>query len=243
MSLKEKLTSRLAVKIYIVLSSLFIAVFIIDTVIMPALVHTRSEITVPDVTEKTPDAAIRRLLDLELQPQLHDTVAHPTIAPGLVVYQDPVPGAIVRTKRNVYLSVSGGESTLIMPNLRGRSLRDARITMEQMNLRIGKINYEASELPAETIIAQNISAGKSVRKNQAIEITVSGGSDIEIEIPYVIGFHLDEAQQLLLEGGLRTGTVHYKESSNYLPNTVIGQEPQAGLPARPNSPVDLTVVH
>jgi eukaryotic-like serine/threonine-protein kinase len=243
MSLKEKLSSPLAVKIYIVLSSLFIAVFIIDTVIMPALVHSRSEISVPDVTGKKPDAALHMLMDLELQPILHDTVAHPTIAPGLVVYQDPVPGAIVRSKRNVYLSISGGESTMIMPNLRGRSLRDARITLEQMDLRIGKINYEPSDLPAETIIGQNVGAGRSVRKNQVIEITVSGGSDIEIEIPYVIGFHLDEAQQLLLESGLRIGAVHYRESSNYLPNTVIGQEPQAGLPARPNSPVDLTVVH
>lgn len=243
MALKEKLTSRLAIKIYIVLSSLFILAFVVDAVIMPAIVHSRGEITIPDVTGKKADAAVMMLMELDLQPQIHDTMPHPKIAPGSIVFQNPVAGAVVREGRNVYLSVSGGERSIIMPNLRGRSLRDARMTLEQMDLRVGMLSYEASDLPAETVIAQNVAPGKSVRPNQVIEITVSGGSDIEMEIPYVIGFSLDEAQQRLLEGGLRLGAVSYRKSDNLLPNTIIGQDPVAGTPAAPNTPVNLVVAH
>ena len=243
MPLKEKLTSRLAITIYLVLSGLFLVAFVLDAVIRPMIVHSRGEITIPDVTGTQATVAMDELLALDLQPQIHDTMPHPKIAPGNIVFQNPVAGSVVREGRNVYLSVSGGERRIMMPNLRGRSLRDARITLEQMDLRVGMVSYEASELPAETVISQNVPAGKPVRLNQVIEITVSGGTDIEIEIPYVIGFSLDEAQQRLLEGGLRLGTVGYRKSDNLLPNTVIGQDPAAGNPAAPNTPVNLVVAH
>ncbi|MFZ1728934.1 MAG: PASTA domain-containing protein [Bacteroidota bacterium] len=243
MSLTEKLTSRFAIKFYIVASGLFILVFVIDSVIMPIIVHSSSEITIPDVTGKKANIAIDILLEAGLEPQVHDTMPHPKIAPGNVVLQNPVAGAVVREGRNVYLSVSGGEAYIIMPNLRGRSLRDARITLEQMELRLGKVSYEASSLPAETIVSQNVPSGKKVRKNVMIEIGVSGGTDIEIEIPYLIGFNLDEAQQRLLGGGLRMGTVSYRKDNNLLPNTVVGQDPVAGNPAAPNSPVNVVVSH
>ena len=76
-----------------------------------------------------------------------------------------------------------------------------------------------------------------------IEIKVSGGANMEIVIPYVIGFNLDEAQKRLLEGGLRVGSVSYRKSDALLPNTVVGQDPVAGEPAAPNTPVNLVVAH
>lgn len=241
MSLKEKLTSRLAVKVYIVLSSLFILVFIMDAWVMPAIVHSRDEIKIPDVTEMKLDDAMAKLEALDLKPQVLDTAPHPTTPPGHVSFQDPVAGSVVREGRNVYLTVSGGEERIAMPNLRGRSLRDARITLEQMDLNLGLISYEASDLPAETVISQSIPAGKRVSKKSTIEITVSGGSDIEVEIPYVIGLLLDDAQQKLIETGLRVGTITYTENSNWVPTTVMAQDPTAGNPAAPNTPVNLTV--
>ncbi|MBN1448202.1 MAG: PASTA domain-containing protein [Bacteroidetes bacterium] len=241
MSLKDKLTSRLAIKIYIVLSSLFILVFLLDAWVMPAIVHSRDEITIPDVTESDVDQAMAQLSALDLKPQVLDTAPHPTIPPGQVSYQNPVAGSVVREGRNVYLTVSGGEERIAMPNLRGRSLRDARITLEQMELRLSMIHYEASDLPAETIVSQNVPAGKRVTRNTGIEITVSGGTDIEVEIPYVIGLNLDEAQQKLLESGLRVGTISYRENSAWVPSTVMQQSPTAGDPAAPNTPVDLVV--
>jgi beta-lactam-binding protein with PASTA domain len=241
MSLKEKLTSRLAIKIYIVLSSLFIIVFVLDALVMPVLVHSRSEITIPDVTGKSVDDAMAQLAAADLKPVILDTAPHPNITPGNVVYQDPIAQSIVREGRNVYLTVSGGEERIPMPNLRGRSLRDARITLEQLELRVGKVSYEASDLPAETIVSQNIGAGKRVRKTVSIEITVSGGSDIQVTIPYVVALLLDEAQQALLESGLRVGQITYSENSNFIPNTVIAQSPTAGDPAAPNALINLTI--
>ena len=127
MSLKEKLTSRLAIKFYIIISSLFIILFVLDSAVMPLIVHSRAEIKIPDVTGKKTMVAMEMLLNAGLEPQVHDTMPHPKIAPGNIVLQNPVAGSVVREGRNVYLTISGGEARIAMPNLRGRSLRDALV--------------------------------------------------------------------------------------------------------------------
>lgn len=243
MSLKQRLTSQLAVKLYIVGSSIFIVLFILDAWIMPALVHSRSEISIPDVRGKRAEEAMRMLDAADLNPIVSDTVAHQKIASDYVVYQNPVAGNVVREGRNVFLTVSGGEEHITMPDLAGRSLRDARIVLDRVELKVGKISYEASDMPAETVVGQNVPSGRKIRKNTVIEITVSGGESVQIEVPYIIGLSLDEAQRKLLDSGLRPGAIQYRQSKSLLPNTVIGQTPDAGALAAPNALVDITVVH
>jgi eukaryotic-like serine/threonine-protein kinase len=243
MSLKERLTSQLAIKLYIIGSSVFIALFVFDAWIMPAVVHSRSEISIPDVRGKRADEAVRLIEAASLTPIIVDTLAHPKIEMNHIVYMNPVPGNVVREGRNVFLTVSGGEERITMPDLIGRSLRDARIALEHMELRIGKISYEASDMPPETVVRQNTPAGRPIRKNTIIEITVSGGENAEIEVPYIIGLSLDDAQRKLLDNGLRPGMIQYRQSKSLLPNTVIGQNPDAGALAAPNASVDITVVH
>jgi eukaryotic-like serine/threonine-protein kinase len=210
---------------------------------MPAVVHSRSEISIPDVRGKRADEAVRLIEAASLTPIIVDTLAHPKIEMNHSVYMNPVPGNVVREGRNVFLTVSGGEERITMPDLIGRSLRDARIALEHMELRIGKISYEASDMPPETVVRQNTPAGRPIRKNTIIEITVSGGENAEIEVPYIIGLSLDDAQRKLLDNGLRPGMIQYRQSKSLLPNTVIGQNPDAGALAAPNASVDITVVH
>jgi len=243
MSLKDHLTSQLAVKLYIIFSTLFIVVFVLDAWVMPAVVHSRSEIAIPDVESKSVGEATTLLVNAGLSVVIHDTISHQTIDMGNVVYQNPLARSVVRKGRNVYLTVSGGEEYILMPNLRGRSLRDARIELDRLNLAVGKVSYEVSDLPPETVAGQNVPAGKEIRKNTPIEITVSGGASLEVEVPYVIGLPLDDAQRKLVERGLRPGTIEFKESPAWVPNTVLGQHPTAGDIVFPNTLVNLTVAH
>ena len=243
MALKDSLTSRIAVKIYIVLAVLFILVIVLDSFVLPSVVHSRKEIVIPDVAGMKTDRAQIVLSSAGLKPVVTGNSPSSDVPPGHIIFQDPVPKSVVREGRNVYLTVSGGVERIVMPNLRGRSLRDAKIALEQMDLKLGLVTYEASDLPAETVVSQSMPAGKKIKKSQVVEIVVSGGSDIQMEVPYVIGLSLEEAQQKLHGSGLRLGEVGYRESRSLLPNTVIGQNPSAGTPASANTPVNLVVVH
>ena len=98
-------------------------------------------------------------------------------------------------------------------------------------------------MPAETVVGQTVSPGRNIRRNTVIEVIVSGGESAQVEVPYVIGLSLDEAQKKLLDNGLRAGAIQYRQSKSLLPNTVIGQSPPAGEFAAPNALVYITVVH
>ncbi|MAT39738.1 MAG: hypothetical protein CL946_09060, partial [Ectothiorhodospiraceae bacterium] len=171
------------------------------------------------------------------------TAPSSNVKAGHVLYQNPAGGSIVREGRNVYLTVSGGEQQVLMPSLRGRSLRDAKITLERLELAVGMITYEASDLPNETIVSQGISSGKKLSPGTPIDLVVSLGKDMQqIDVPYIVGFTLNDAQRKLLESGLKLGNVGYQENPSLSPHTVISQSPSAGEKVDPNAPIDVILV-
>ncbi len=242
--MSEGLRSRTAAKVYITLAGLFIAGFLLDHFILPWIIHSGDEIPVPNVIGK-PMAEAVRILEAQ-QLVARKSVVQPSYKypQGTVIMTNPPPGNIVREGRNIYLTISGGGPQVTMPNLRGHSLRDARITLEHYDLRIGKITYDPSSQPEETIISQSIPPGKNVAKGSVVDLSVSGGEgSLQVSVPYVIGLSLEEAQTRLMENGLRLGKITYKSSMDLLPNTVIAQMPRAGDMVDVGTPIDVTLVH
>jgi eukaryotic-like serine/threonine-protein kinase len=244
MTLQEKLKSRLAVNLYISLGGLFVLFIAADAFILPWIVHSRSEIAIPNVVNRTFSEAQQLLLARGLTPIKAGTTPSANIKPGSVVYQNPVASSVVREGRNVYLTVSGGEEHVVLPNLRGRSLRDAKVTLEQLDLKVGMVNYIASELPEETVVGQGIPPGQKVSKSTSIPLTISSGAEsTQLDVPNIVGLSLEEAQRKLVSQRLKLGNITYKQSGNLVPNTVVSQFPGPGDKVDINTPIDVTIVH
>lgn len=242
--MKHLIRSRFVHISLIVVLSLIVLLFILDVIILPWIIHSGAEVQIPNVVGQTLQDATTILENAGLKPVLSGQTKSDKIKPGHVVIQNPAAKSVVREGRNIYLTISGGEEEIQMPNLRGRSLRDTKFTLERYDLQIGTIIYEASELPEETVIAQSIPVGNQVKKNSIVSITVSSGKQVlQIGVPYIVGLNLQEAQNRLSESGLRVGTITYKKSSELLPNTVISQSPRAGEMVDANTPIDVTIVH
>ncbi len=243
MPLRDRLSSKLAVRLYIVAASLFVLVFVLDAFVLPWMIHSRSEISIPDLTGMPLARAEEALSDRGLQPLVGKREPSETIPPGHVIYQDPPAHAIVREGRNVYLTVSGGGEKVLVPNLRGRSLRDVRITLEQLELRIGMISYLPSELPMETVLSQTVPPNTAVSKQTAVDITLSSGEEaVQIDVPYLVGMSLEQAQLTLTDVGLTTGTITYKLAKGLAHHSVFEQSPAAGERVLANTAVSLTLV-
>jgi eukaryotic-like serine/threonine-protein kinase len=244
MSLKDALKSRRAVQVYLVLSGLFILFMLADAFILPWIVHSRSEIAIPNVVNKKFSEAQQILIDHGLNPVKAGTMPSEGIRPGCVAFQNPIAHSVVREGRNVYLTVSGGEEQVLLPNLRGRSLRDAKITLEQLDLRLGLVSYIASDLPEETVVGQAVPPGQRVVKMTAIPVSVSSGAGTtQLDVPNIVGMSLEEAQQTLVAQRLKLGNIAYRQSGNLVPNTVISQSPGPNDKVDINTPIDVTIVH
>ena len=244
MSFQEKLTSRRAVTIYVIVSGLVMLFFVSDMLLLPWIVHSRSEIAIPDVVKKDFAVAQQILLARGLNPVKSGTTPSNTVKPGSVAYQNPIAFSVVRKGRNVYLTVSGGEAQVLLPNLRGRSLRDAKITLEQLDLHLGLVSYIPSELPEETVVGQGIAPGQKVNKSTPIPVSISSGAELtQLDVPNIVGMSLEEAQLTLTAQRLKLGKITYKPSTTLVPNTVVSQFPGPNDKVDLNTAIDVTIVH
>jgi serine/threonine-protein kinase len=223
------------------LVALFLAM---NYVVLPVYVNHGSRLEVPRVVGLTLDAAKGSLDSAGLQAVDAGTRPDPTYPAGAVVFQNPLPGAIVKEGRRVYLTVSGGEPLVSVPLLRGKSVRDARFALERNGLKLGEAVYEYSEtFPENTIIDQSRVADSRVSRGSFVRVTVSRGRSLsQIPVPSVVGKTLAEAEKILAATGLKVGIVTYQPSFDLLPNTVVDQFPRAGDPVTPGQEIDLFVV-
>lgn len=94
---------------------------------------------------------------------------------GEVIASSPAGGERLTIPAAVDLVVSTGPSTLEVPELVGRSLPEARRMLDQLGLRLGRVETDsmAIELPG-TVTAQEPRAGRTISSNGLVSVTVAG---------------------------------------------------------------------
>jgi beta-lactam-binding protein with PASTA domain len=243
-ALQRILRSRFFVMGYWVTGILFIILFVTDTFIMPWYVHQGGTMIVPSVIGLKEEEAIQKLESMNLQPRRGEVRPDNKYPEGYVVMQNPLPDQVVKSERRIYLTISGGEQLVVVPSLRGRTLRDSKFALDRSGLRQGGIQYKISaEFPEGTIITQDVIPGSKVRKGTYIGMMVSAGESIDsIFIPSLIGRTLTDAQRILREKGLKLGNITYQFNTELLPNTVIDQLPRENEVVTVKKEVDLFIV-
>ncbi len=224
------------------LFALFALVLLMDNVILPWYVSSPKE-KVPDVVGKNKDEAVRLLESLDMQPVIGDTTYDEKFPEGSIIFQRPRAGEIVKEGRRVYLFVSGGEPLVYVPELIGKSVRDARFSLERLGLKLGDVEQEPSGYPKDMIYDQEFAQGTPVKKGESVNVTVSIGQVQagSIEVPDLIGKSLTEAEAILADSSLKVGKINYQPSFSLLPNTILDQYPSKGNRVNSGDAIDLFV--
>jgi len=225
------------------LGILLVLLFVANNVIMPLYTQQGRTTKVPSVIGLPVQNAKSVLTQAGLTPREAETRIDKEYPIGTVAVQNPQSGSEVKYGRGVYLTISGGEPLVKVPSLRGKSLRDARFTLERTALTLGNVLYQQStEFPENTVIDQAIAEGTEVKNGSKIDVTVSQGTaSNKFPIPNVTLKSLTEAQKILTEIGFKVGMVSYQGASDLLPNTVLSQSPKAGELISLDQPVNLVV--
>lgn len=248
MSLQNRITgfftSRTAKKVYIIFCVLVLFFFFLNNLLMPWIVNRGGTLEVPDVEEMTFESAKDKLDSLGFDARQGDVRTDPRRAAGQVIAQNPPAGSFVKYGRRIYLTISGGELTVVVPDLKGRSLRDAKFSLTKNGLNLGEVEYQISqELPENTVMAQTIAEGSSIKKGSSIGITISlGDGSGKVGIPDLVGKSVQDAQKLLAQKGLKVGNITYQINPDLVPNTILTQFPHPGDQVAMGQAVDLFVV-
>ncbi|NOY76961.1 MAG: PASTA domain-containing protein [Calditrichaeota bacterium] len=95
---------------------------------------------------------------------------------GVVVSQSVAPNDTLQVGQSVDFTVSLGDipEHFIVPNLVGKSLKEATYILLHSGLKVGVVSKEVNnELLPDTVIRQSVPAGTEVEMGQAIDLVVS----------------------------------------------------------------------
>lgn len=137
--------------------------------------------TVPDLTGKSIDVAKIELEDSKLVMQIQDSANfNPKYPKFSVIEQDPLPNSQVKKNRKIYLTLNpSGYRKLQVPNVKQRTYRQAKPTLEALGFKIGKITYR-DYLGKDEVIdmlykGSPIKPGTKLEKTSTIDLVLGNG--------------------------------------------------------------------
>lgn len=222
----------------------FAALFLLfNNVLMPLYVKHSDTVKVPKVTGMNYIEAKKLIEEAGLEIKQGDVKYDENIPIGMILDQNPPSEETVKYGRRIYVTMSGGEQLAEVPNLKGRSLRDAKFSLEQRGLKLGEtVRKNTNEYPADIVISQIIQPGSKVKKNSSLDLILSDGPLAgDLKIPGLTGKTLEEAKKIISDSKLKLGKITYQTNNDIPPGQIIDQYPKFDKSANENTAVDLFV--
>ena len=144
--------------------------------VLGALVHTRQEVQVPDITQKPVTTALDSLATVNLALKQAGVEFAEGVPPGSVLRQIPSAGSTVREGRVIRVWISQGDEMVFVPSVEGLDLRAAQLAIRQAGLQVEKVE-NAFSLTVEKglIISQKPKADSMLTRGDKVVLTLSNG--------------------------------------------------------------------
>ncbi|WP_392543779.1 Stk1 family PASTA domain-containing Ser/Thr kinase [Oryzobacter telluris] len=182
------------------------------------------QVTVPRLVGDPEESAVAKLGLAKLKADVVRETSD-TVEDGLVIRQNPGDGTEVDEGSRVQLVVSSGPSAVTVPDVSGKTLKEATGILTDLGLKVGEPDrVNDPDTAKDEVIDSNPSRGTSVALNTTIILRVGTG---EVEVPNVVGRTRDQAQQAIQGAGLKYKT-QTRETDSVPEDTVIEQNPQDG---------------
>ncbi len=115
--------------------------------------------------------------------------------------------------------------TVEVPRLEGLTVARAESALVEAGLRLGGPEFQASDLPKDTVINQDPRTGELVEVGSLVDVVVSAGKE-QVQVPDLIDFSSEsDARRALADAGLTLGKVNV-EDSDRPEGTVLRQDPE-----------------
>ena len=145
--------------------------------VLGALIHTRKEVTVPDLIHKPVSQALDLLAKQNLAAKQAGVEFAKNVPPGSVLRQIPSAGSTVREGRIIRVWLSQGDEMVFVPNTVGTTLRDGQLAIRQAGLNVVKVeNAYSLTYEKGVIISQNPKADSMVQKGTDVTLISSNGA-------------------------------------------------------------------
>lgn len=135
-----------------------------------------AEVDVPALVGNTPEEAALLVHRASVTLESVERGFHASVQEGQIFWQDPPPGKRVKRGRAVRILVSFGAQKVVVPDLTGRPLQMAQLTLEAATLRVDSITEEYDDvIKRQSVLGQVPPAGALLPVDSAIALIISRG--------------------------------------------------------------------
>jgi serine/threonine-protein kinase len=227
----------------IIVAAVFLGVGYVAAVqwVLPAGGATEdpSLVRVPELVGLTEEEAQGRLEHVGLEYTVRSGVTHHLAPEGAVLAQNPLPGQYSRPGAPVYVSLSRGPELHALPDVAGLSERQAVIVLERLGYSV-VVERRTHTLEQGKAIETDPAAGTELAVPEEIRLVVSEGRPV-VQVPDLVGRHVDDAAGDLARAGLELGAITYDSQALEAPGRIVGQHPPPGYSAREGERVEVRV--
>jgi len=182
------------------------------------------QVTLPDLTNATEQAAFAELTELGLTPE-RQVEASDTVEADAVTRTEPPGGESVDIGSTVRVFISTGPDQVIVPDVTGQTQDQARATLEDAGLVAGDVQTENLPFDKGDVTKTEPKASTPVPAGSEVAIFVASG---QVELPDLIGKSKTDALAALQALKLNSST-NPVESADQAPDTVLAQDRSPGL--------------
>lgn len=227
----DKIQSNLAALIITSISA-FILMIAACLVIFFVNVKGAEKVLVPDVTGKKWDEAFIEMQIKELYPRINMRYSDVPGDEGLVLEQNPAPGAIVKGYSRVNLVISRGIVIDSVGDYVGKNLSEVQMSLQTLFagqtkplIVLATPSYIPDNSEAGTILEQDPPEGTKISEPVTVQLVVSKGPNYEnTRRPYVIGQSINDLLQTIARTKIVFDITSHTAGESEKPGTVVTQQ-------------------
>jgi serine/threonine-protein kinase len=212
--------------LWVLLGLLLAALVAVLLLVLPGALNRPpavQRVAVPDVVGRTLTEAQAAITRAGLKVGSPTERPSDTVADGSVISVDPTQGVQVPRGTQVELVVSTGPFTVDVPELAGRTQKEAQQALQDAGLELGDVSrVESIDRAKGEVVSSDPAPGDAVAPGTKVDVEVASG---KVTVPNVVGLSLVDATAKLTESKLTVDGTTYRDSTQP-PNTVIDQTNQ-----------------
>ncbi|MDE3070121.1 MAG: PASTA domain-containing protein, partial [Acidobacteriota bacterium] len=208
------------------------------------LSSSTAEVTVPALVGQPEAGAAKAVRALHLVPVAVPAPSE-TFPPGVVSAQRPAAGSVVTQGSRIYLSVSTGAGTVVVPKVAGLPEPRAKQLLLAAGLNPAVQPQASGTVKPGIALSTNPPYGVDAQRGTTVTLFVSSGpagrGSSQSAVPDVTGLSQRSATEAIEAAGFRVGVLTRRPSPSQPAGTVISQLPVGGASLSRGGSVDIVI--
>lgn len=181
----------------------------------------------PNIVGMTVEEGTKKCQEAGLTLEVESEVNSADVEVGKIVSQSPSASSESRSGKAVKVTVSKGPKMVIIPDIKGKTEKEATAELEKQKLKVEIKREKNNEIASGIVYQIEPGEGVSIAEGKTVTIWVSQGRDV-VNVPGIVSMSEGEAANAITSHGLVVGTVTYQES-DFPSGVVISQSPTEGI--------------